>query len=286
MTTDAETLLDLSKRVVDENQFKARLWSEKLLDASILASTQNTFEPLKIFKLTLTKLAEGWLRQRGNVFGFGDYNQNSTKLLLNIDPGVLDKAPINNMDAERRKGRINYELKIRGTRGLKSASSSNVKAQSYETVELNSDVLKEYRKLSSKTNELMKAWNETQNQLVYDGVFKKESKNLKIYKRRNYDLSKLKSLGGPFVSASEVEEYVTRVDMDPKQKDTGLYYEVRYARCQSLPKSSDIFRLKCAYTNLSLEEYWTNLNICIQKVETNASATQMDFLAALEKLLK
>ena len=104
MTTDAETLLDLSKPAfdfVDENQFNASLWSEKLLDAIILASALNKVELMKIFKLILPKLAEGWLRQCGNVFGFSDYNQNSTKLLINIDSDVLNKAPINNMDADR-----------------------------------------------------------------------------------------------------------------------------------------------------------------------------------------
>ena len=61
----------------------------------MLASVQNKVALVKIFKLTLPKLAEGWLRQCGDVFGFGDYNQNSTKLLLDIDPDVLDKATIN-----------------------------------------------------------------------------------------------------------------------------------------------------------------------------------------------
>ena len=64
----------------------------------------------------------------------------------------------------------------------------------------------------------MKSWNETQNQLVYAGVSKTESENLKIDERRNDDLSKLTSVGGPFVSASEVEEYVARLDIDPKSK--------------------------------------------------------------------
>jgi hypothetical protein len=74
------------------------------------------------------------------------------------------------MAAEWQVGRFNYERKIRGTQGIKSALSSNVKAQSYELVELNSDVLKKYRKLSNKKNELMKTWNVTQNQLVCAGV--------------------------------------------------------------------------------------------------------------------
>ena len=288
-TTDMGKLLDLSKPAFDfvnERQFKLRLWPKQVLDALSLAIEQNKPELLKIFKLMLPKLAEGWLRQRGEVFGFGDFDQESPRLLLNIDPDILDKAQINNMAAERQVGRINYELKIRGSKGLKVASSSNVKAQSYELVELDSTILREHRKISNKTNELMKSWIDQQNQLTCAGVTKKETENLKIDKRRNSDLSKLRDMGGPFVSAPEVDLYMAREDVTPKEKDTRLYLEVRYARdsCLSLPKSSDIFRLKRAYKNLSVDEYSTNLKIYFDKVETNASATRMDFLAALEKL--
>ena len=62
------------------------------------------------------------------MFGFGDFDQESPRLHINIDLDILDKALINNMAAERQVGRINYELKIRGSKGLKAASPSNVKA--------------------------------------------------------------------------------------------------------------------------------------------------------------
>ena len=157
---------------------------------------------------------------------------------------------------------------------MKAASSSNVKAQSYELVKLALTIHREHRKISNKTNELMKSWVDQQNQLTYARVTKKETENLKIDKRQNSDLSKLKDTGGPFVSKPEVDLYVAREDFTPKEKDTRL----------SLPKSSKIFRLKRAYKNLSVDEYSTNLKIYFEKVETNVSATRMDFLAALEKL--
>ena len=156
-TTDMGKLLDLSKPAFDfinESQFKLRLWLKKLLNALSL----NKPELVKILKLMLPKLAEGWLRQRGDVFGFGNFDQESSRLLLNIDPDIIDKAPINNMAAERQVGHINYELKIRRSKGLKAASLSNVKSQSYELVELDSTILRELRKILNKVNELMKYW--------------------------------------------------------------------------------------------------------------------------------
>ena len=79
---------------------------------------------------------------------------------------------------------------------------------------------------------------------------------------------------------------MAREDLTPKKKDTRLYLEVQYAcdSCLSLPKLSDIFQLKRAYKNLSADEYSSNLKIYFEKVDTNASAARMDFLAALKKL--
>ena len=79
------------------------------------------------------------------------------------------------MAAERQVGGTNYELKIRRSKGLKVASSSNVKAQSYELVKLASTIHREHRKISNKTNELMKSWVDQQNQLTYARVTKKET---------------------------------------------------------------------------------------------------------------
>lgn len=92
------------------------------------------------------------------------------------------------MTAERQVGRINFQIKSRGTKSLSSASSLNVKAQSYKLVELSPDVLKEYR--MCETNELVQLWKEKQEQLKSDGVSQKESENLKINKHRNGDLTK------------------------------------------------------------------------------------------------
>ena len=109
----------------------------------------------------------------------------------------------------------------------------------------------------------MKSWDDQQNQLTCTWVTKKNTENLKIDKCQNSDLSKLKDMGGPFVSAPGVDLYVAREDLMPKEKDTRLYLEVRYAcdSCLYLSKSSDIFRLKRAYKNLSVVALSTNLKV-------------------------
>ena len=193
------------------------------------------------------------------------------------------------MAAERQVGRINYELKIRGNQGLDSASSSNVKAQSFDLVKLNSDLIKEYRywKVSMKTNILMKSWNESQCKLLLDGISEKMAENIRTDKRRNEDLTRLKRVRGPFVCVAELHAYMDRTDIDLDEKSTRLYHEVRYARdtCLSMPKSSEIFRLKGSHKCLSLQTYVANLKIYFDRVETNASVDHMDFATALDNLL-
>jgi len=52
---------------VDEKQFKARLWSKKLLDAIISASGENKIDPMKMFALALHKLAQRKASQLNTV---------------------------------------------------------------------------------------------------------------------------------------------------------------------------------------------------------------------------
>jgi len=71
-----------------------------------------------------------------------------------------------------------------------------------------------------------------------------------------------------------------------KAKEIRLYTEIRYARdCSlSIPKSSDIFKLKRKYKNLTVDEYAMNLKIYLTNVTSNASVTFDDFSQVLDDL--
>jgi len=131
--TEPRELFDLSKPAFDfvtESQFATRLWPKRLLDEISSAANANEAELVKIFRIMLPKLVNGWFWQRGDVFRFGNFDQGNPKLLVNLDPIRLENASINNMAAERQVGRINYEIKIQDSKGFECTSSSNVKAQS------------------------------------------------------------------------------------------------------------------------------------------------------------
>ena len=221
---------------VNERQFKLWLWPKKLLDALSLAMEQNKPELVKIFKLMLPKLAEGWLRQRRVCLASGISIKRAQDFFL-ILTQIFSTRP--QSTTWQRKGRLDAStMNWKSEEKIPQKNSSNMKAQSYELLELDSTILRELRKISRETNELTKSWVEQQNQLTCARVSKKETENLKIDKRRKSNLSKLKDMVDPFVSAPEVDLYVAREDFMPKEKDTRLYLEVRYTRdsCLSLPK--------------------------------------------------
>ena len=289
-TCNPEDLLDLSRpafKFISEKRYKSYLWNQDTISSIKEAISANRAEVTKVIKLMLPKLAEGWHRQRGDVFGFGDYDKNSPKLLLNKDIKILNQAPVSNMDAERQVGRVNYELSVRGAKELDTASSSIVKGQSFDLIEgkdINS--FGEFRKLSGQVRALVRAWKGEQENLVDASLSNKEKENIHVDVRRNKDLEELKKAGGPFTSSTEVKEYLEKDSIAVEIKSKRLYTEVRYCRdTSSLPKSSDIFRLKRKYKTLPIDEYATNLCIYLDKIQSNASATMDDFRSVLDTLM-
>ena len=179
-TCNPEDLLDLSRpafKFISEKRYKSCLWNQDILSSIKEAISANRAEVTKVIKLMLPKLAEAWHRQRGDVFGFGDCDKNSLKLLLNKDIKILNQAPVSNMDAERQVGRVNYELSVRGAKELDTASSSIVKGQSFDLIEgkdINS--FGEFRKLSGQVRALVRAWKGEQENLVDASLSNKEKR--------------------------------------------------------------------------------------------------------------
>ena len=200
---------------------------------------------------------------------------------------ILDKAPTGNIDAERQVGRVNYELSIRGTKNLKAASASSVKSVSSDLLrDQDPSTMSKFRKISGKVKEFVDKWNKQQNDVLKGKMSAKEIENLKIDQRRNNDLIVLKAVGGPFTKSADVKAYMQDGNITDSEKNKRLYTEIRYNRdtTVSMPKCSDIFKLKFNYKNLTSDKYASNLCIYLDKIKCTASATLGDFQKALEDL--
>ena len=233
----------------------------------------------------MKKFAEGWKRQKGEIFGFGG-SQESSLSLSTMDEQKLNLAPINNLDAERSVGSIQYEVDGRGAKNLPTASTMHVIAKSSQLIE-GKAISKEIREMERKKvmPSIIEAWEAKQEQLSKDGLSEKETQSRATDKRRNADLDKLKAYNGPFSSSAEVRAFAA-ADMPEAKKVERLYLEVRYARdsCVSFPKNSDIFRLLKNYKKLDSKSYCDNLVIYLDKITFRNCVEMKDFESALDDL--
>ena len=293
-TTKAELLLDLTTpafKFVSVERFQHCSYSSDLLQPTMNVIEQYRSDVVSTLNILLTRLAEGWSRQRGEVFGFGNIEpkeSNSSLIKIkDIDQDNLKEAPVHNIDSERSVGKVNYELKLRGAKQLKLASSSMVKASASDLME-GKEVEKEHKKVSRKGGaipEIIQKWEDKQKDLKKKGMDDKEIANISIDKQRNADLQNLIECGGPFTKPEQVEAYM-KENINEKDRNKRLYIEVRHAKnsSTSFPKASDVFRLKKAGKNLDSSVYATNLSTYLGKVTCNVNTVIGDFREALEKL--
>ena len=285
-------LLDLTRpsfKFVSEERFSSCLYPSSLLQPTVAIIEQYSSEIIGVLEILLPKLAKGWTRQRGEIFGFGGTPTSASTLSL-LDQDKLKEAPISNLDAERSVGSINHELKIRGAKELKAASSSHVKSKGLSLLISSGEKMdRKYIKMTSKGGEVpgvLEQWESKQKELKKMGMEEKEIANLSTDKQRNADLEKLKELGGPFTSADRVEDFMAREDLDDIKKGKRLYLEVRHAKNSSIsfPKVSELFRLKKGHKNLPNEIYAQNLKTYLQKISCHIDMDMGDFRAALDKI--
>ena len=125
-----------------------------------------------------------------------------------------------------------------------------------------------------------------QGELLKKGMDSKEAENVLLDKRHHADLNILKEKGGPFTKSDEVDIFLARVDITDADKIKHLYFEISYAQDTSLsiPKTSDIYKLKKDYKNLPLMTYARNLKTYLSNATLVTSVTVNDFDHALSSV--
>ena len=79
---------------VSAQRFKSTLWHAEILRSLEDFIVSFREDIVGVVRLILPNLVEGWFRQRGDVFGFGDYNHDSKMLLLEKDMQKLNQAAV------------------------------------------------------------------------------------------------------------------------------------------------------------------------------------------------
>ena len=291
-TVKPQLLLDLTTPAlsfISAERFKHCLPpADLLLPAQIMIETHRQ-ELIDLLQILLPRLAKAWDIQRGEQFGFGDSQDSASALkIADMNQNKLKSAPINNLDAERSVGSIQYELNIRGKKNLKAASAAHVKNKGQNLIQ-GLTMPAQFRQLvkkDEKIDKILKVWEESQEELVKEGLQEKEVANVSTDKKRNSDLALLVKEGGPFTSPDMVQEFMARPGISEKERNKRLYIEVRHAKNSSLsfPKQSEVFRLKKNYRNLESEIYSKNLCAYLSRVTCNINMNHRDFTDAILKL--
>lgn len=293
MTTKPEVLIDFASPAfsfISKARFNHCLYSPSLLEPTIQIIEQYRQEICKTLELLLPKLAAGWKHQRGEMFGFGEAenDEDNNTNIRSLDQDKLKKAPVHNLDAERAVGSVNYGLKVRGAKEIRSVSSSLIKAKAAELLE-GSEVTGTFKKMTKRGGAvpaILEAWEEKQAKLKKEGMEDRELASIAQDKQRNCDLAYLTELGGPFTRPEQVEEFLKNPDLEDITKNKRLYVEVRHAKNSSLsfPKASDVFRLKKNGRNLTSAEYAVNLTTYLSKISCKVNMDINDFKDALSRI--
>lgn len=213
-TVDPKELLILDKpafKFISAERFKQTNFPEDLLVPARLVLTENKQLATQVIKLLLPRLAKGWEKQRGNEYSFGVKPDLSAKdRVAAMDQDKLKLAPVNNLDPERSVGFINHERSVRGATQLSAASRAHVSGKGAELIagEVTDG---RFRKLSGPDGDMTKLmvdWKQKQEELAAEGLDAKTVASLGIDRQRNNDLATLKSMGGPFTTAADVEAFL------------------------------------------------------------------------------
>eukprot|EP00058_Branchiostoma_floridae_P002606 XP_002588094.1 hypothetical protein BRAFLDRAFT_87612 [Branchiostoma floridae] len=135
---DPATLLqekDPAFKFVSNERFQHTKYDDDVCSAIVQVATTYQSEVTRVLRLLLTKLAAGFQKQKGDIFGFGEYDEAAQHSVTQMDQEKLEEAPVHNLDAEQSVGFVNYELSRRGAKQLKAASAAKVKSKSSDLIE-------------------------------------------------------------------------------------------------------------------------------------------------------
>ena len=297
IASDPSCMLTKSKvfTFVSDDIFKMSQPKDILVNNMLASCDEYKIEICRILKLCLIKFADGFLKQKGAIFGFGSTAADDTGTVLKIcevvDPAekkLLLKAPLHNLGEERNVGLLNYEIGFRGHKHLETVSQKMVQSKSNDLTRGKFGELKRFRKQASDIKELKYQWTKKMEALQKEGLSIQEVECLVLEKKKLEDLQYLKaqtSIAGPLTSVQELENLL-QMDLPDAELNKRLYVEVRYKKntSTSIKKSSSMFRLKSSGKNLASEDYIQNIKQyfgCISSVNTLKRADLSNILIGL-----
>ena len=180
----------------------------------------------------------------------------------------IDQTPVHNLAAERACGKIDYRIKR--THSLAPVSRQMILQRyfhqnlhchryhlhhnhcyhNHRCKELRNGTttsFRGYKEAADKKRELELFWTRSMKERMRNGSDEKREEALVQERKKIVSLQKLKEQGGPFISADEVDAYLSDLDeTNMKEKQKRMKLEISYARDTStlLPKVDPLFKIR------------------------------------------
>ena len=233
------------------------------------------------------KLATTLSMQRGKYYEFGEHEADYP--VFQQTPNV-DKTIINNIEMERQCASSDNRLKKKPRLETVSRDIVLHKTQVLRDFDQDPSFFRQMTAAVSKLKSIKTEWDERQQELRQIGLTKKESEALRIEQRKNNILARLKTVGGPFTKAEEVDEYISQ-EADLLKCQRRMREEITFARdtSQSLPRACPLFKIMTIDGTSGKRrvktggEFATSMKLLLGKQEEKTVVTRDDFKYALSK---
>ena len=197
------------------------------------------------------KIEDGFVHQKGAIYGFGNQKEDDTKIVLKISYldqdslKKLNKVLINNLGEERDVGIITHELWIQSKPFLETCSRNIVLNKAHDLIKKSSSY-KRFKKTKEEIALLKQNWSVKMRELEIKGFTAKKVLHFSCESKKLSDLAVLKQqkVPGPFTSSKEIQTFINSCP-DSKEKNKRMYIEVRFAKeSLSLKRTVTVFKLK------------------------------------------
>ena len=203
----------------------------------------------------------------------------------------VDDTPTNNMDMERLMGKADYRLQKLQT--LPAASRSIVLQKTRVLREMSQGPsFRSFRNAVEVRREKEVEWNLLVKEKFSTDAEKKQEVALGQERKRLVILETLKSSGGPFTNAEEVETFLADTSIMDKDKQRRLKKEMQFARESSttLPKVDSLFKIQVAQINKkrrdkTAREFGESLMVYMGKKADRTVAEYSSFQRSLREIV-
>ena len=267
-------------------------YKEHVVEAVKEFIVEHLDEAVKLANYLQPDLAKTLARQRRD-YGISEEFQAEFPV-EDLSDHAAENAPVHNLGMENFCGLVGH--RTAKNRNLEATSRAIIIQGTKALRDKFGDGFRDYRQAVKRVKGIKLEWSKKQEVLAGQKIETKAVQTLQIEGRVLKQLDYLKKEGGPFTTCDEVDEYLSKENINIKMTKKIIKMEVQYSRDSSLslPKNNPVFRIRKKKAkgsvqklqDLSPQEFGENLKILISKkfASMNRNVSIETFVSTMESL--